>query len=109
MVLWGGAVFLMVFFLNRLVRVLVPFGSAYSGVRAAICLKLPSMAILPWVLGSLLRKNAIKNNAPPHRTIPPPSAAVSSQPILFGVISFGLQKNMGLLRVISNNKRYHTL
>ena len=43
-------------------------GSAYSAVRGAICLKLPSVAILPWAVGSLLRKSAIKNNALPQPT-----------------------------------------
>ena len=82
MVPGGDAVFWMTLFLNRLGRGWKPVGSAYSALHGAICLKLPSMAILPWVLSSLLRKSAIQNNASPPGTIPPPSAAVSSQPIL---------------------------
>ena len=48
----GGvaAVFLMGRLLNSLGKLLVPNGSAYSAVRGAICLKLPSMAIFPWVV-----------------------------------------------------------
>ena len=57
-----ASVFLMGLFLNSLWKFSLPFGSAYSGVHAAICLKLPSMAILPWVVDRLLRKSPIKNN-----------------------------------------------
>ena len=61
----GGfhTVFLMELFLNSLERVLEPNGSEYSGVHAAIFLKLPSMAIFPWVVDRLLRKSTIENNA----------------------------------------------
>ncbi len=49
MVLWVAAVFLQAFFLNRLMWVVVANGSPYSAFHGAIGLKLPSMAILPWV------------------------------------------------------------
>ncbi len=42
------AVFWTGIFLNSLMEVLVPSGAEYSGVHAAIFLKLPSVAILPW-------------------------------------------------------------
>ncbi len=51
------AVFLAWIFLNSLYRVLAPDGSPYSAVRGAIGLKLPSVAIFPWVL-----KQAVKEN-----------------------------------------------
>ncbi len=61
----GGlaAVVLAAVFLNSLGRVSAAVGSSYSAVHGAIGLKLPSVAIFPWVHGRLLRKNAAKINA----------------------------------------------
>ena len=42
-----AAVFLRVFLLNSLGKLLIPTGSSYSALHGAIRLKLPSMAILP--------------------------------------------------------------
>ncbi len=52
-------------------RVLAAVGASYSAVRGAIGLKLPSVAILPWVLGRLLRKIPIQNNARNPSTLLP--------------------------------------
>ncbi len=60
---FGGCVFDGAFPKQPDFRVLGAVGSSYSAVHGAIGLKLPSVAILPWGVGRLLRKSAIKNNA----------------------------------------------